>query len=280
MLNAFDNIVDMTTRSEAKKQNESTKTQWPTVLRMPGDEFQQSFAVAQLAVKLCELKMANSKTPLEKENANPKSFLDEAYELIASGLKRVVRPQTPVEYMVERGDSREALATVLDRKARESMIPFEKLCNPRSNEVYSEPIPGIEWKVYRSKHGFDDLFWKYWRDNGEKWKSGDQEIGTMQEPDTQGKRRRIDFFSETERKELATLARDTDAWKRRGKALLDSWKQNGVPPVDFSALANFRREHDNRAANLPQVTKVRAKRARVVKGRTRKRKRTGGAAGL
>ena len=48
----------------ADGQNESTEAPWPGVLRMERDEFEQSLAVAQLAVKLCDLKTANSKVPL------------------------------------------------------------------------------------------------------------------------------------------------------------------------------------------------------------------------
>jgi hypothetical protein len=98
----------------------------------------------------------------------------------------------------------------------------------------------VKWAVYRSERGFDDLFWKYWRDIGEKWKGGDQEIGTTQELDTQGMPRRVNFYSESEREELAKFARDTDAWKKYGEQLLESWKKDGVPPADFLALACFR----------------------------------------
>ena len=42
----------------ANNQNESTKKPWPSVLKIAGENFQQSFAVAQLAVKLCHLDRA------------------------------------------------------------------------------------------------------------------------------------------------------------------------------------------------------------------------------
>ena len=94
--------------------------------------------------------------------------------------------------------------------------------------------------MYRSERGFDDLFWKYWRDKGEKWKREDQLIGTVQELDLKGMPRRVDYFDPSERKELAKFARDTDAWKEYGEQLLESWKKDGVPPADFWALACFR----------------------------------------
>ena len=45
----------------ADGQNESTDVPWPSVLQIASsDEFEQSFAVAQLAVKLWENKMARN----------------------------------------------------------------------------------------------------------------------------------------------------------------------------------------------------------------------------
>jgi hypothetical protein len=262
----FINIDDM----ETNNQNELTDPGWPSVLSIPqSDEFQQSSAVAQLAAKLWEVEMMapkSSLSSLEKEKLRPKDFLKEAWDLITGAREHVVRPQTEVEYMVEQGGTPEALANAIGHKRRKSYLLFEKLCNAKRNEGDTELIEGVSWKVYRSERGFDDLFGKYWRDIGEKWKRGDQGIGTLQKLDTEGKPRRINFYSESERKELATLARDTGAWKKRGELLLDSWKMNGVPLADFFALANFRRAHDNRAANLKKPT-----RRRVVKGRTRRR---------
>jgi hypothetical protein len=77
---------------------------WPSVLQIASsDEFQQSFAVAQLAVKLCELKKAATKVPLEKDNLDPKKFLAQAWKLIQSAHEHVLRPQTGVEYMAAHG---------------------------------------------------------------------------------------------------------------------------------------------------------------------------------
>jgi hypothetical protein len=45
--------------------------EWPSVLKIANDEFQQSVALAQLAVGRCELKKTNSRVPLEKENLDP-----------------------------------------------------------------------------------------------------------------------------------------------------------------------------------------------------------------
>jgi len=102
-------------------------------------------------------------------------------------------------------------------------------------------------------------------------KRGDQEIGTVQELDTLGKQRRVNFYSETERAQMQTLARDNDAWKKRGESVLASWKRDCVAPNDFLALAKFRREHDKRAANLKPKQK-RNNRRTTVKSRVGARK--------
>jgi hypothetical protein len=53
---------------------------WPTVLRIASsDEFQQSLAVAQLALQLCERQWAQSTIPLQKHNLDPKAFLAAAW---------------------------------------------------------------------------------------------------------------------------------------------------------------------------------------------------------
>lgn len=278
-------------RISANSQNESADADehslgdrpWLSVLRIAqGDEFQQSFAVAQLAVKLWEINKANSRALAEKENLAAEKFLAEAWKLIETAREYVLRPQTDVEYLATYGGTRDALGNVIGRLYTSNNVPFQKLCDPERNKVgtktingieynvdrsNTEPINGIDWKVYLSERGFDDLFWRYWSDIGEKWKGGDQEIGTVQELDTKGKPRRVNFYSESDRKELATLASDMDAWEKRGELLLDSWKRNGVPIADFSALAEFRKAHDNRAANLKKP-----KRRRLVKSsRTQQR---------
>ena len=97
----------------ADGQNEPTENPWPSVLQIASsDEFEQSFAVAQLALKLWENKMArlNSK-PLEKENVKdkgPAEFLAAAWELIESAGRQVLRPQTSAEYLAEHGGGDEA----------------------------------------------------------------------------------------------------------------------------------------------------------------------------
>jgi hypothetical protein len=170
ILIAFGNIVDM--KAELTEQNGSTETGWPTVLRIAkGDEFQQSFAVAQLAVKLCEIKMANSKAPLEKENLDPKNFLKEAWNLIESAREHVARPQTEIEYLVEQGGGSDALATVFERESRAELIPFKKLCDPERKPGDVEPIGDISWPVYRSKKRFEEMFSRYANSQSKKWRA-------------------------------------------------------------------------------------------------------------
>jgi hypothetical protein len=55
-------------------------------------------------------------------------------------------------------------------------------------------------------------------------------------------------------------------WKERGQSVLVSWKRDGVPPAHFLALADFRRERENRAANLRKKPK-RKRRRRMAKPR-------------
>jgi hypothetical protein len=252
-------------RTSANSQNESTKTLWPRVPKSAGDEFQQSVAVAQLAVQLCEIKMAKSKMPLEKENLDPKKFLEEAWNLIASAREHVLRPQTDIEYLIEQGSPREALAEVFWRRDRERMIPFASLCDPDRNKGDTETIEVLDaetgrtiqvnWKVYCSERGFENLFGAYWRNIGEKWKEADRT------------KKPIPLHSKDHRTIFTALARKPQVWKERGERMFKSWKQYGVPPADFRALAKFRRAQDNRAANLPE----RPKRRRVTKSKTRQR---------
>jgi hypothetical protein len=199
-------------------QNESTGEQWPRTLKINPDEFQQCYAVASLAVKLCELKKANSRVPLEKENPEPQKFLGEAWKLIEKAREHVSRPQSHAEYLADQHGSHEAGEKVVGRIFSDSRVSFNKLCNKAGGSM---TIHGVEWKVYRSERGFYGLFQAYWRYIGEQWKA-----------------KRIAGCSEANREEMATLARNTAAWEERGKALFDSWKTNGVPANDFLALAS------------------------------------------
>ena len=199
-------------------QNESTGEQWPRTLKINRDEFQQCYAVANLAVKLCELKKANSRVPLEKENLEPQKFLGEAWKLIEKAREHVSRPQSNAEYLADQHGSHEAGEKVVGRIFSDSRVSFNKLCNKAGG---SETIHGVEWKVYRFERDFYDLFQTYWRYIGEQWKA-----------------KRIAGYSEAKREEMATLARDTADWEKRSKALFDSWKTSGVPANDFRALAS------------------------------------------
>jgi hypothetical protein len=264
--------------SSADGESEPRETPWPSVLKIPADEFQQSYAIAQLAVKLCQLKMEKLTAPLEKQNLDPETFLAKAWKLIQNARDHVLRPQTNAEYLVAHSGSHEAAENVVGRILSASRVPFEKLCDPKRNKGDTETIKlsdaqagkpiEVEWKVYRGEGGeraFDNLFRKYWFDIGEKWKRGDEEIGTVQLRDTERRLRRVNFYSEAERKELAKIARKKNAWKERGEIMLKSWKQHGVPPADFLALVSSRRERDNRVENLKK--KPKRKRRRQLKAR-------------
>ena len=187
--------------ASADNQNESTEKPWPRVPKIAKLEFQQSFAVAQLAVKLCTLKKAESKAPLERESLTPGNFLAAAWELIQSARKHVSRPQTDEEYLVAHGGSDEAAENVVGRNLGASRVPFEKLCDPEyHNKEDSVTIYGQPWKVYRSERRFDDLFWSYW--------------------------------------DATSSIKDEGERKDYGRKVLASWKRDGVPPNTFLALAS------------------------------------------
>jgi hypothetical protein len=226
-------------------QNE-TQADWPRVLKIASnDEFQQSFAVAQLALKLWEAVKTSNVKSIEK--ASPTAFLADAWELIERAREQVLRPQSNAEHLEEHQGSKRAGENVIDRIFSESLVPFTKLCDPNRNKDDSETIHEVIWRVYRSKRAFGDLFCAYWHDIGEKWKNPKQ-------AEEQGKLRvdgnSVQMYSEEERQQLAKLARDADAWKQRGKQKLAEWKRHGVPANDFLALARFRTERDNRFENL------------------------------
>jgi len=253
--------------ASGNNQNEM-QADWPRVLKIAStDEFQQSFAVAQLALKLWEAAKTSNVKSIER--ASPKDFLAEAWELIQSAREAVLRPQTNAEYLMQHNGSDEA-AEVVGRILQASHIPFQKLCDPERTKRDSEEIrmetlspDGKEeticedWRVYTTEKAFDNLFFAYWHDIGEKWKNPKQ-------AEEQGKLRvdgnSIQMFSKQERQQLAKLARNADAWNQSGKQKLAEWKRDGVPANDFLALARFRTERDNRFENLKKKQKAKRRR--------------------
>jgi hypothetical protein len=206
-------------------ENESKETQWQNVPNIAGEVFQQSVAVAQLAVKLCELDMAKQSTALLKQNLDPAKFLDPAWELIKGARDRVSREQTNLEYLVLHRGSDEAADRVVQRILKKSGVPFDKLCNKKETytqiELHDSDTNTVirkEWKVYTSEAGFGKLFWRYWN--------------------------------------ASSVIRDEYKRKECGEALLAFWKRDGLPPNDFLALNKFRREHDKRAENLKPKQKT------------------------
>jgi hypothetical protein len=203
--------------------NGSIEMQSARVLRIANrDEFQQSFAVAQLAVKLWENKTAElAATSLEKQNAKdhgPNEFLEEAWKLIESAREHVL-------WVAERE---------VELSLKASLVPFHRLCDParkkfdtkwRNGIRYdtkhpkTETINGAKWKVFTTVRAFDNLFWAYWNAN--------------------------------------SVLEDPSERKKYGQSLLASWKRCGVPATAFSALAECRRERDNRAGNLKKKPKSR-----------------------
>jgi hypothetical protein len=206
--------------------------EWPSVLKIANDEVQQCVAVAQLAVKLWENKIARVQGPLEKDKVRdegPQKFLEEAWELIQSAREHVLRAQTDAEYLAAHPGTHEAAENVAGRILSESRVQFQKLCNDKEtypeielHDVETNTIIKIEWNVYRSEAGFKKLFWRYWN--------------------------------------ATSVIKDEVKRKEYGEALLASWKKDGVLANTFLALVRFRREHDKRAANLKKSPKGKRRR--------------------
>jgi hypothetical protein len=148
---------------------------------------------------------------------DPKGFVDGAWQLIEKAREHVLREQSNAEYLAAHAGSHEAAEKYVERVSQRSRVAFKELCDPERNKGDTELIYGMHWKVFTTARGFDDLFWAYWCAIGEKWKAGDQEIGTVVEYDTNGNRRRLNFYSEDERKQLAILASDKVKWEQRGQ---------------------------------------------------------------
>jgi hypothetical protein len=217
----------------ADNQNGSTEPQRPGVPKIDSNQFQPSFAVAQLAVKLCELKKAQSTIPLEKENLEPKDFLKEAWELI----------QRAGEHMLPDW-SHEAAERWFGRILTASRVTFKKLCDPERNKgdtetiVLPDPETGktieVDWKVRRSEREFDNLFWVYWTDCGEQW----TEWMKGEKPRTPWMKRDAVTFSKLVHNKRKYPGGFKQLWKERGQSVLASWKIGGVPPTHFLALAS------------------------------------------
>ena len=227
------------TDEELQKADGEKESEWPSELKIgSGEEFQQSLAVAHLAVRLCELERTNPTVKREdKLKLLPEKFLDDAWKLIEGARACVSRPQTNKEYLAAHCGSDEAMEEVVGRTLQASRIPFHNVCDPDyKNKEHTKIIHRLKWIVYRSERGFDDLFWAYWR-----------ETSIL-------KLRTIMSASEV-------LGNEPDKWESYGKQVLASWKRDGIPPNEFLALPKFRREHDKRALNLKKKPKGKVKRA-------------------
>jgi hypothetical protein len=220
--------------------------EWPSVLKIANDEFQQSVAVAQLAVKLWENKIARVQGPLEKDKVRdegPQTFLEEAWKLVQSSREHVLREQTDADYLAAHGGSHEAAENVVGRIRSKSRIQFRKLCDPKRNKGDTEIIPlfdvetgktiEVEWKVCCSERDFDNLFWDLWNDYGEQWTEwmkGDKPRTPWMKKDA------VTFAKAAYNKEKYPDG-FKQLWKERGESVLASWKIDGVPAIHFLALA-------------------------------------------
>lgn len=266
--------------------------EWPQILQIGGDELQQSFAVATLAVQLCGLQCEQlSKLWAEDEthkrallkathvpdeqarvwnqrekqlrarvkSLDPTAFLPAAWRLIREAREQVMRPQTNVEYLAERGDTYGALTDVIGRIRSEARIPFRKLCDPERNAGDTEEIHGFRWRVYRGKEAlrhFEKLFWSYWQVVGSNWQAYSKGMAGAEGFTSLAAIRSL--YGENEIQELARLAGDAEQWQAKGSTLLFEWQEGGILPVDFVAIARFRRAKNR--VRQDNVKKANAKR--------------------
>lgn len=230
------------TVESADGQNESAPR--PCVPKIGGTEFEQIIAVAQMAVKLCELQKRELQNKWEAEDKNythdlqtavtepekkrvneernrqmesriatldPEGFLPRAWQLIGKARQHVVRAQTDEEYLVALGGSREAAEDVAGRILGASRVPFEKLCEPE----------------YRNKRDTEII------------RLTDAETGKTIEVEWRVLRseRAFDnlFWSYWD---AASIIQDEGEKKAYGQKVLDSLKRNGLPPNTFLALAS------------------------------------------
>ena len=176
----------------------------------------------------CEQTITKYRRPVRKNFAQKERRLltaESADSQNESGEK--LRSHTDVGQSLAAGADHQAGEKWVADKLRKALIPFQKLCNTERKKGYTEMICGVKWRVYRSERSFDDLFWAYWRDCGEQWKDTDRKKPPAP-------------CTKEEREKVAALARDKEAWKKRGKPYLDSWKRDGVPVAHFLGLARFR----------------------------------------
>ena len=210
-------------------------------------------------------------------------------------------PQSNKEYLAFEGGSDEKMEKVVDRILQEPVPFKKLCDPERNkgavetiefhDVVAGKPIE-VDWMVYTTKKAFNDLFLAYWRGIRELRKkefSLDRErydkrrieadladvrsqIKTREDAlhganaDERKLKRELEVLGVKrmeleERKDEVELVNDDDAWKKRGQSVLDSWKENGVPPNTLLALARCRKARDNRAANLKKKPKRKPKRA-------------------
>ena len=145
-----------------------------------------------------------------------------------------LRSQADVEQSLAAGADHQAGEKWVADKLRKALVPFQNLCNTERKKGYTETICGVEWKVCRSEREFDNLFWDYWTDCGERWTEwmkGEKSRTPWMKRDA------VTFWK---------LAHDKgkypggfkQLWNERGQSVLASWKIDGVPPNHFLALAS------------------------------------------
>ena len=203
----------------ADGENEGEALRRSGVPELGQEEFAQSLAVAQLAVKLCELAIGNPINQSNKAELTAEKFVADARALIKKAREHV---SVPLPGMGWSGDeAQDFVAGVL----AESRVTFVRLCDCGRNKgdreliVLRDAVTGetieVDWLMYRGAGGeraFDTMFRSYW--------------------------------------EATSRIEDEGEMEECGRRVLASWKKDGVPGNTFLRFARFRREADDRSANL------------------------------
>ena len=304
---------------------ESPEEDWLRVVQIPAEQLPVAESVARLAIELCKLKkeaelvdfearkknyerernktiyLKEKQTQLEEDwkketqrhlqLLTPVGYIPEAWKLLLEARAQATQPQSFEEFLKANLDDPDAMEKALDKRDRDRLIPFRKLCDPERNRGDSEPIDGIEWRVFAGKKGsaerdFKELFWRYWSHVGKRWqaweKNPHESFVPIAYPDVPSIR--VLYWrphSDNEIARTAEVARDAAEWRRRGLAVLSEWKQDGIRPSDFRSLAGFRKqEAAAKVGNLkgqPQISKsvtIAKKRARKTVSSLRTRSKT------
>src|SRR5262249_17361934 len=183
-------------------------------------------------------------------------------------VQRILQPHVPFQKLCDSDRKKEIEDTHHGVMYKRTVEDTERICIKTLSPEDKEETISVDWKVFRSKRGFDNLFWDYWNDHGEQW----TEWIKGETPRAPWMKRDAVTFAKLAHNKEKYPGGFKQLWKERGQSVLASWKRDGVPATKVLALAKFRKERDNRAANLKKKLKPKRRRG-TVKSRTERTKR-------